>query len=171
MFDDQAQGPNTAVHNSHRVVRVHLDRHRHQLLAELAADSGVRSEQLAAIWLRDRLDQIASTMLLARAADEMREMRELIGGHSDGPSRRGPRAGRRRESLHNEIVTVLEQRGQPMTAAEIAAAIRQRGHYKSPRSANPISGAAVSRRIANPYYRSLFERRGRHVRLAADVDR
>lgn len=171
MFDDQAQGPNTARHNSQRVVRVHLDRRRHRLLAELAAESDVRSEQLAAIWLRDRLDHIASATLLARAADEMREMREIIGARSDGRPGKAARAGRRRESLHNEIVAVLEQGGQPMTAAEIAAAIRRRGHYKSPRSANPISGAAVSRRIANPYYRSLFERRGRHVRLAADVDR
>jgi len=198
MFDDQAQVPDTAslvdevgaagrAPRNQRVVRAHVDRWRYSMLDELASESGVRPEQLAGIWLRERIDQEAGSRALARLADELSEMRAFLarpgpadrssaGARTDGGGRDRRRTrGRRhaesaRESLHGEIVTVLAQHGQPMTAAEIARAIRERGHYRPPRSGNPISGAAVSRRIANPYYRSLFERRGRQVRLAADAD-
>jgi len=198
MFDDQAQVPDTAsledevgaagrTRGNQRVVRVHVERWRYSVLDELAAENGVRPEQLAGMWLRERIDQQAGTRALARLADQLGEMRAILARRGptdrgsdaaqarvDGRNRRRPRGRRRveaaRESLHSEIVTVLEQHGQSMTAAEIARAIRERGHYRPPRSGNPISGAAVSRRIANPYYRSLFERRGRQVRLAADAD-
>jgi hypothetical protein len=80
-------------------------------------------------------------------------------------ARRYRAAASTRESLHSEIVAVLRDRGEPLSAAEIAQAIRSRGRYHPPRSGS-ITGAAVSRRIANPYYKTLFERSGRRVTLA-----
>jgi len=195
MLDDQAQDPETISpegdrtasdrpRGRNRVLRIPLSGPRHRLLRELAAEVDVRPEQLAAIWLRERIDQHAGATALARAVDELADIRALlpratgsgqaegaVGGssRSRGATARGGRrrADKPRDSLHNEIIAVLTQQGQPMTAAEIAGAIRERGQYTAPRSGNPISGAHVSRRIANPYYRSLFERHGRQVRLAS----
>ena len=164
-----------------RVVRVGLDEHRYRRLEALADEVEVTVEQLAAVWLRDRIDQAAGTVDLDRVADELAEIRagltRLVAasgrGRAGGRGRRadGADPSERRGSLHSEIVTVLAQRGEPMTAAEIADAIRQRDEYRAPRSGHPITGAAVSRRIANPYSRSLFERRGRQVGLAQDEQR
>jgi hypothetical protein len=156
-------------------VRVGIDARRYQLLERIAADLEATVEQVAALWLQDRIDSAVGATELARVANELSEIRHSLADLA-ARSRRGnnrtARAGSssatagRRGSLHTEIVTVLEQRGEPMTAAEIADAIRKRDAYRAPRSGHPITGAAVSRRVANPYYRSLFERRGRRVGLA-----
>jgi hypothetical protein len=183
MFKDQAGLPSAP--ESKRVVRIRLDGRRYRLLQRLAAEIEITADQLAALWLRDRIDEAAGAGELLRVADELAEIRDSLAqlAAGDGNRRLGARrpdrpAGtrtaatqRRRGSLHNEIVTVLQQRGEPMTAAEIADAIRQRDNYRAPRSGHPITGAAVSRRIANPYYRSLFERRGRSVGLAHNDER
>lgn len=170
-----------ATTRSRRIVRMALDQRRYRRLERLAAEVDATVDQLAAVWLRDRIDQMAATSELMRVADELGEVRaglvRLAAARSrprerarTGHTEHGALPGRR-GSLHGEIVTVLEQRGEPMTAAEIADAIRQRDAYRAPRSGHPITGAAVSRRIANPYYRSLFERRGRQVGLAQDEQR
>ncbi|HUG47358.1 MAG TPA: hypothetical protein VMP67_02990 [Candidatus Limnocylindria bacterium] len=168
-----------------RVLRLRLDAPRWAAIEQLAEDAGTSVEQLASIWLRERLNERAAAAALAKTADELgairAELARLIavqrGGDSQSDattrtasSRRSARerdgdSGGPRSSLHKEIVAVLQEHGGPLSAGEIAAAIRQRGQYAAPRSSQPISGATVSRRIANPYYRSLFERRGRRVGL------
>lgn len=164
-----------------RIVRIRLDGHSYRLLERIAADVEASVDQVVALWLRDRIDEASATTELMRVASELGEIRASLAelaarsirsGDGSKVRRAGsPAASRRRGSLHSEIVTVLEQSGEPMTAAEIADAIRERDAYRAPRSGHPITGASVSRRIANPYYRSLFERRGRRVGLAPTEQR
>lgn len=145
-------------HRRRRTVRIQLDPTRHSLLEALAAEADVNGEQLAGIWLRERLDAAAGIRSLVALGDTHGQpgADRPATGHEPG----------RRTSLHGAIVEVLEEHGGPMTAAEIAESIRSGGAYRSPRSAQPITGAAISRRVANPYYRDLFERDGRHLDLA-----
>jgi hypothetical protein len=148
-----------------RSLRIRLDPEHHALLHDLAADVDVTADQLASIWLRDRLDLAAGARSLALLGERRRD---LVEDRRDaGGGARVPHAETsRRTSLHTAIVEVLEDHGGPMTAAQIADAIRIRGAYRSPRSGQPITGATVSRRVANPYYRDLFERDGRRLDLA-----
>jgi len=92
-----------------------------------------------------------------------------------GSAARPPRAPRRRAAartgaarvaLHDEIATIIAERG-PQTAAELAAAIVERGNYRPPRSAKPLDAAAVNARVSNPTYRSRFLRRDRRIGLAS----
>jgi chemotaxis protein histidine kinase CheA len=62
-----------------------------------------------------------------------------------------------RVALHDEMIEVLRERG-PMTAAELAGAIGERGRYAPPRSGKPLDAAMVSQRVSNPTYRSRFVR-------------
>jgi len=72
----------------------------------------------------------------------------------------GPRA-----PLHAEIMAVLAERG-PQTAAELASAIVERGHYQPPRSGKAIDAAMVNGRVSNPTYRGRFTRSGGRIGLA-----
>ncbi|MGH2456031.1 MAG: hypothetical protein ACRDHD_07220, partial [Candidatus Limnocylindria bacterium] len=54
----------------------------------------------------------------------------------------------------------------PSTAAELAAAILERGRYQPPRSAKPLDAAAVSARVSNPVYRARFVRAEGRIGLA-----
>ena len=148
-----------------RTVRVRLDPTRYALLASMATESDVTAEQLAGIWLRDRVDAAAGARSLALMAEPGTGRREA-GILGDDAGSQGADATRTRSSLHTAIVDVLQDHGGPMTAAEIAETIRRQGAYQSPRSEQPITGATVSRRVANPYYRRLFERDGRKLNLA-----
>jgi hypothetical protein len=67
--------------------------------------------------------------------------------------------------LHDEMIAVLRDRG-PMTAAELAAAIAERGRYAPPRSTKPLDAAMVSQRVSNPTYRKLFTRTDGRIGLA-----
>ena len=165
-------GRSQGVGRQRRVVRLRMDPAHHALLARLAAEADVTVEQLAAVWLRDKLDHAAGARWGVQASSDLVTILKRIETRSPGAesATRGPRGARRpggrKGSLHGEIVNVLREHGAPMTAAQIAEAIRVRGEYEAPRSGHPITGAAVSRRIANPYYRTLFERDGRQVGLA-----
>ncbi|MEX0709880.1 MAG: hypothetical protein WD116_01605 [Chloroflexota bacterium] len=68
-------------------------------------------------------------------------------------------------ALHDEIAAVITERG-PQSAAELAAAIVERGNYRPPRSAKPLDAAAVNARVSNPTYRARFLRRDRKIGLA-----
>lgn len=68
-------------------------------------------------------------------------------------------------ALHDEMIAVLRERG-PMTAAELAAAVAERGRYAPPRSAKPLDAAMVSQRVSNPTYRSRFTRAEGRIGLA-----
>lgn len=70
-----------------------------------------------------------------------------------------------RVALHDEMIQVLGERG-PMTAAELAGAIAERGRYAPPRSGKPIDAAMVSQRVSNPTYRSRFVRSDGRIGLA-----
>jgi hypothetical protein len=67
--------------------------------------------------------------------------------------------------LHEEIASVLSATGGPMSAREIADAIRNRGRYRG-RSTKPVSAALVSKRVSNPNYRVLFTRDKHKISLA-----
>ena len=67
--------------------------------------------------------------------------------------------------LHEEIAAVLAERG-PMTAADLAAAVTERGIYAPPRSGKPLDGTAISVRVSNPRYRSRFSRAEGKIGLA-----
>jgi hypothetical protein len=71
-----------------------------------------------------------------------------------------------RVPLHEEMIAVLAERG-PLSAAELAAAVSERGRYTPPRSGKPIDAAMVSQRASNPTYRPRFTRNAGHIGLAA----
>jgi hypothetical protein len=165
------------------VIRLRLDDERRRVLEQVAEAAGIDVEQVAAVWLAERLTAEVESRAVVRAGAELRQIRGSLGRLTEdsdplgegGPANDAGKGGRRgraaraaattRESLHGEIVAVLREHGEPLSAAEIAEAIRRRGRYHPPRS-GPLTGASVSRRIANPYYRALFERSGRRVALA-----
>ncbi len=68
-------------------------------------------------------------------------------------------------ALHDEMIAVLRERG-PMTAADLAAAVVERGQYAPPRSKKPLDAAMVSQRVSNPTYRKLFTRAEGRIGLA-----
>ena len=68
-------------------------------------------------------------------------------------------------ALHDEMIAVLRERG-PLTAAELAAAVLERGRYAPPRSTKPLDAAMVSQRVSNPTYRSRFTRAEGRIGLA-----
>lgn len=70
-----------------------------------------------------------------------------------------------RIALHDEMIAVLRERG-PMTAAELAGAITERGRYAPPRSGKALDAATVSQRVSNPTYRSRFVRNEGRISLA-----
>lgn len=70
-----------------------------------------------------------------------------------------------RVALHDEMIEVLRERG-PMSAAELAGAIVERGRYAPPRSGKPLDAAMVSQRVSNPTYRSRFLRADGRIALA-----
>ncbi len=70
-----------------------------------------------------------------------------------------------RVPLHEEIIAVLAARG-PMSAAELATTIRERGRYAPPRSAKELDAAAVNARVSNPTYRARFARAEGKIGLA-----
>ena len=118
-------------------------------LAELSGQLALQAERI------DRLAEQIAALSTAPAAPDT------------PPERRAAAAeGGRRARLHEEIVTVLREHGSPMSAGEIAQAIRDRGLYRAPRSDEQVNGAMVSGRVSNPHYRSLFTREGRRIRLA-----
>jgi hypothetical protein len=76
-----------------------------------------------------------------------------------------PTLARPRVALHDEIIAVIEERG-PASAAEIAAAIAERGRYTPPRSGKGLSAATVNGRVSNPAYRDRFTRQDGRIGLA-----
>jgi hypothetical protein len=70
-----------------------------------------------------------------------------------------------RVALHDEMIDILHERG-PMTAAELAGAIAERGRYAPPRSGKALDAAMVSQRVSNPTYRGRFVRSDGRIGLA-----
>lgn len=82
-----------------------------------------------------------------------------------GPSRGRSRGKNPAVPLHDEIAAVLAERG-PLSAADLAVAVTERGIYAPPRSAKPLDATAVSVRVSNPRYRSRFTRSEGKIGLA-----
>jgi hypothetical protein len=76
-------------------------------------------------------------------------------------------AGKPKVALHDEIASVIAERG-PQTAGELASAIAERGIYHAPRSAKPLDAAAVNARVSNPTYRGRFVRNEHRIGLIAE---
>jgi hypothetical protein len=70
-----------------------------------------------------------------------------------------------RVALHDEMIAVIRERG-PLPAADLAAAVAERGRYAPPRSKKPLDAAMVSQRVSNPTYRKLFTRAEGRIGLA-----
>jgi hypothetical protein len=70
-----------------------------------------------------------------------------------------------RVALHEEMIAVLAERG-PMTAADLAVAVSERGRCAPPRSGKQIDAAMISQRVSNPAYRSRFTRNEGRIGLA-----
>lgn len=108
----------------------------------------------------------------AAAAPESSESGTSETPDADQPKRRGrPRKSvsatpkTKRVSLHDEIIAVIGDRG-PLSAADLAAAIGERGQYTAPRSGKPLDAAMVNGRVSNPTYRSRFTRSEGRIGLA-----
>jgi Tfp pilus assembly protein FimV len=139
-------------------------------LAALAA----RVDQLA-----QRLDELESqratagdgTAPAARTAPSQQEAPAAPPAAAKQPKRAtrqrkaAPKASGPRVPLHEEISAVISEQG-PMTAGELATAIRERGRYAPPRSAKPLDAATVNARVSNPVYRSRFVRSEGRIGLA-----
>lgn len=74
-------------------------------------------------------------------------------------------APRERVALHDEMIAVLAERG-PMSAADLASAVAERGRYSPPRSGKPLDAAMISQRVSNPTYRARFTRAEGRIGLA-----
>lgn len=90
---------------------------------------------------------------------------KAAGAQAGTPVRRATASPGGRVGLHDEIIAVIRERG-PSTAAELAAAIRDRGRYLPPRSAKPLDAATVNSRVSNPVYRGRFRRAEGRISLA-----
>ena len=73
-----------------------------------------------------------------------------------------------RVALHDEMIAVIRERG-PMRAADLAAAIVERGRYSVPRSGKPLDAKTVSQRVSNPTYRARFVRSEGRIGLAEEA--
>lgn len=136
-----------------------------------AADRGA----LAA--LSARVDELAARLdAMAAAVVEAPTPEPAAASAAEARPKRGPGRPRKqrraaapaaapRVPLHEEIAAVIRERG-PQTAAELAAAIVERGRYSAPRSDRPLDAATVNSRVSNPVYRSRFTRREGRIDLA-----
>lgn len=153
-----------------RTLRVSLEQSDWADLRTLADKAGISAESLAAVWIVHQIGRESAVQSLRGSAAATESARAFSSAISEvaRPSRAkiSQRARRSAGALHDEILAVMAAREAPMTVAEIAAAIRERGRYRAPRTGRPITAELVSRRVANPRYKSLFKRAGRHLELA-----
>lgn len=72
-----------------------------------------------------------------------------------------------RVALHDEMIALISDRG-PMSAADLATAVTERGRYTPPRSGKPIDAVTISQRVSNPTYRARFTRNEGLIGLAEE---
>jgi hypothetical protein len=68
--------------------------------------------------------------------------------------------------LHDAIIRVLLDAGEPLTANDIAARIRERNLFEPPRSGHELRSGQISARVGNATYRDRFVRRDGRIWLA-----
>jgi hypothetical protein len=119
--------------------------------------------------LTRRLDQLTAAATPAVVEPTATETPAPVKRGPGRPRKAGSRASARKSgpkvALHDEIAAVISELG-PRTAAELAAAIVERGRYQAPRTAKPLDAATVNARVSNPTYRGRFVRRERRIGLA-----
>ncbi len=106
-------------------------------------------------------------------AEDRHEAAEQAPSNDAAPRKRAKRVTasptRQRVALHDEMIAVLAERGS-MPAAELAAAVAERGRYQPPRSGKPLDAAMISQRVSNPVYRSRFTRNEGRIGLAESAE-
>lgn len=174
---------------------IRLDPRRLAVLKRLAAEAGTRPGDLVLQWTEERLDaertgagatsvveQLAALTARVEAlesrgaapsVEEPAPAAEMPGEPAPEAAAPKPKRTRRvasaapreRVGLHDEMIAVLAERG-PMSAADLAAAVAERGRYAPPRSGKPIDAAMISQRVSNPVYRARFTRNEGRIGLA-----
>lgn len=174
---------------------IRLDPRRLAVLKRLAAEAGTRPGDLVLQWTEERLDaertgagatSVVEQLAALTARVEALEARGAAPSvdepapAADAPVEIAPEAAapkpkrarrvtsaapRERVGLHDEMIAVLAERG-PMSAADLAAAVAERGRYEPPRSGKPIDAAMISQRVSNPVYRARFTRNEGRIGLA-----
>lgn len=171
---------------------IRLDPRRVNALKHLAGEAGMRPGDLVRQWVEERIDSTRAGADVPTGTGESLTTRidelsaritalETSGGGAapqPEPALRDeqPQSSKRtrttvaapageRVALHEEMIAVLTERG-PMSAAELAGAVTERGRYAPPRSGKPIDAAMVSQRVSNPTYRSRFVRNEGRIGLA-----
>ena len=118
-----------------------------------------------------RVDALESSKATATPASEPATVDEPASAEPvprAGPKRASAAPSGERVALHDEMIAVIRERG-PMRAAELAAAIVERGRYAVPRSGKPLDAKMVSQRVSNPTYRSRFVRSEGRIGLAEEA--
>ena len=132
-------------------------------IAALESDAGGTKPQRAAS--PEPQSESPSAQAEAVSADE--SAGEATTKKPRGPRRATAAPSTERVALHDEMIEVIRERG-AMPAADLAAAIVERGRYQVPRSGKPLDAKTVSQRVSNPTYRSRFVRDKGVIGLADD---
>lgn len=142
---------------------------------DLASRLAALAERVAALEASGGPAPADATTDVAQApdAESTTEVEEAT-SPSEEPAAKAPRPSRKRVSaapagervaLHEEMIAVLAEHG-PMTAADLAVAVSERGRYAPRRSGKQIDAAMISQRVSNPAYRARFTRNEGRIGLA-----
>jgi hypothetical protein len=137
-----------------------IDELADRIAALESAPAGEPSLAAAAPEAAEAAPEIAREAEPELAAEPRRRGRPRKAAAPSAPA--GPRV-----ALHDEIIAVIQERG-PSSAAEIAAAIAERGRYAPPRSGKGLNAATVNSRVSNPAYRERFRRQDGRIGLAGN---
>jgi hypothetical protein len=175
---------------------IRLDPRRVNALKHLAGEAGVRPGDLVRQWVEERIDAERGSGEVTTGGESLRarldalaeRVAALESGAPTAPAEPAaateqadeapatapaPKPTTRvtaapsgeRVALHDEMIAVIRERG-PMSAADLATAITERGRYTVPRSGKPLDAKTVSQRVSNPTYRSRFTRSEGRIGLA-----
>lgn len=139
---------------------------------DLASRLAALAERVAALEASGGPTDAAAEAPAAPEAEAVTEDAEAAPTEEPTPKTRRPSTkrvsaspGGERVALHEEMIAVLAERG-PMTAADLAVAVSERGRYTPPRSGKQIDAAMISQRVSNPAYRARFTRNEGRIGLA-----
>ena len=156
--------------------RIDAERHGAAAPADLGPVLEALNERIEALSRRvDALSPATQSAPLAEAAVPRRRGRPPKAASAGAAAPAKKKASKRRATrrtarrsgfpLHDEIAAIVGERG-PMTTADIAAAVVERGRYRPRSGAKPVDGTAVSVRVSNPRYRGRFTRSSGRIGLA-----
>jgi hypothetical protein len=138
---------------------IRLDPRRVNALKHLAGEAGVRPGDLVRQWVEERIDAERGSGEVTTGGESLRARLDALAERVAALESGAPTA------LHDEMIAVIRERG-PMSAADLATAITERGRYTVPRSGKPLDAKTVSQRVSNPTYRSRFTRSEGRIGLA-----